>query len=154
MLTRNIFSILFAVSFSACNSDLVRTDFQINHRSFGNQAGVVLGFQEVIDPDALGLQPGGTLEGKTLYDIVSSRVSGRDDGRLCSECHNQGRALGDYWVPSERNSILDALDANTEYAGKAWGGSEGWTEGFIANPTKPDSLKRAFRAWKEAQYRD
>ena len=72
---------------------------------FANDAGTVstvcgLTWNSPIDELHLGHVADPSVNGKTLFNIVSSFVSGRPDGVLCSGCHNSSST---YPVPPQRS---------------------------------------------------
>ena len=109
-------------------------------------------FAQAIDSQQLGLAPNPNIDGKSLLEIVSSQKPGRDDGRLCSSCHNKSVALGGYWVPSEADEALTQLDPTNPVAGRAWTGADGWAVRFVNNASKPRNVQVIIQAWIEGGF--
>lgn len=107
---------------------------------------LTLGWSTPIDSTKFGLAPNPKIDGKTLKDVVASAVAGRDDGQLCSTCHNKTSALGGYGaeVEASKASPIAPTDA---VSGNKWTGPQGWAYRFIRNKTKPPNVKAAFQAW-------
>jgi hypothetical protein len=110
-------------------------------------------WNEPIDSEALGLEPNPRVDGRTLASIISGKVAGRSDGKLCSSCHNQDGDPGGYGVDVEENGALAKLKPKDLVGGKTWAGRDGWAAGFIENDTKPDNLKAIIRAWIDNDFR-
>lgn len=116
-----------------------------------------LGFTETINLKKLGFAADPNVDGKTLKDIITSAKSGRADSKLCSECHNKSESPGNYSVnvdpnqPSPNLKVTDKLGTPPQ----SWVGTgANWTDGFIGNDTKPQSLKDALSAWKNGGWKD
>lgn len=116
----------------------------------GDARSVTIRWDQAIDSRAFGLAPNPKIDGKSLSEIVKGQAAGRDDGKLCSECHNEARALGGYGIAVAANSSMLELDpwavVGTTFQ-QSWAGDNGWAEKFISNPTKPANIKDVFRAW-------
>ena len=109
-----------------------------------------LAWDQVIDAELFGIPSTNNVHGKTLEEIISSQVAGRDDGQLCSACHNQTQSVGDYGLASEPGASLPDLDPDQlvgVVAERPWSGDAGWGQRFIQNNTKPETLKAVIRAW-------
>jgi len=95
------------------------------------------------------------LEGKTLREIVESITPGRDDFKLCSECHHATEAAGTYGLEVPKNGTLDLTDpwetVGTEVI-RSWAGTNGWADQFAKNSTKPASLRILMRAWGKGSF--
>ncbi|WP_141734174.1 hypothetical protein [Oligoflexus tunisiensis] len=70
---------------------------------------VLIGWSEPIYSSKFGLAPNPNIDGKTLAEVVTSQTAGRDDGLLCSACHNTDDAQGGYAAPAEKNEASPAL---------------------------------------------
>lgn len=115
-----------------------------------------------IDAQRLGATPDPLVLGKTLEDIVSSRVQGSNKG-LCSNCHNRDTAQPPYYKPDiarGATTLIQPLDAignhigspdgkaSWAYGGITNGGSYySWAEWFISRNDKPEGLKQVLRKW-------
>ncbi len=109
-----------------------------------------LGWNEPIHLKNFKLEPNENLEGKTLRAIIESATHGRDDLKLCSECHHREEAQGDYGLnvlKYTKSNIPDPWLYFGTQGARPWAGSNGWAERFIANPTKPESIKTLLKAW-------
>jgi hypothetical protein len=115
-----------------------------------NARSVTIRWDQAIDSSAFGLAANPKIDGKSLSEIVTGQVAGRDDGKLCSECHNEARALGGYGLSVAENASVLELDpwavVGTTFE-QSWAGDNGWAEKFVSNPTKPANVKAVFRAW-------
>jgi len=108
-----------------------------------------------LDLAKLGMPSNPKVDGKTLQQIVSSVLAGRDDGKLCSDCHNRSAAAGGYGVPVESGkSSSPILSIQLQLDGHRWAGPGGWAERFIANPTKPEGVKNLLKAWKDSGFQE
>jgi hypothetical protein len=116
----------------------------------GNARSVTIRWAQAIDSRAFGLAPNPKIDGKSLAQIVTGQDAGRDDGKLCSECHNEARALGGYGLAVAENASVLELDpwavVGTTFQ-QSWAGDNGWAEKFVSNSTKPANVKAVFRAW-------
>jgi hypothetical protein len=116
-----------------------------------------------IDAKRLGATPDPLVAGKTLEDIVSSRVQGSPKG-FCSNCHNRDAGLPPYYkpnVPPGSTSLIEPFDqignhigSPTGQASWSFGGTSSnggtyysWAEWFISRNDKPEGLKQVFRKW-------
>ena len=124
-----------------------------NGNEFDQTVGKTLNFTEKIYSADFGLPPNENIDGKSLFEIVTSQKAGRDDGQECAICHNNDLQLGNYWVPTAANEALDDVDPTTEVAGRAWAGDGGWAERFVANTTKPSNVKLFIQAWIDGGYK-
>lgn len=98
----------------------------------------------------LGIPPESHVNGQKLADIITSQVAGRDDDQLCSACHNRDEAQGGYGVDVKKNERFADLNQWTLIGTQKklpWGGKVGWASRFVANPTKPATLKKVMQAW-------
>lgn len=118
----------------------------------GSAFNAELELNEPIEMKNLGMDANEDIDGVTLFEILSSQVSGRADGKLCSECHNNDEDMGGYSVPSDPNEPLLGFDPDEEYDGKSWSERRGWAERFIDNETKPESVKMIIQAWIDSGY--
>ncbi len=111
---------------------------------------LTIAWNQSIDSKSFGLAPNPNIDGKTLAQVVSSMSAGRDDGQLCSACHNREEAAGGYGLPVAKNAASINFDPNAEVGTtqKAkWKGTDGWAKRFIVNKTKPDNIKALMQAW-------
>jgi hypothetical protein len=116
-----------------------------------------------IDAQRLGSTPDPLIAGKTLEDIVSSRVQGSAKG-LCSNCHNKESGEPPYYkpnIPRGATTVIGPFDeighhigSPDGYASWAFGGTSAnggtyysWSEWFISRSDKPQGLKVAFSKW-------
>ena len=117
-----------------------------------------------IDAARLGATPDPLIAGKTLQDIVSSRVQGSPLG-LCSNCHNRDAGLPPYYRPNiarGATTLIEPFDAIGNQVGSpdgtaSWavGGTQpngntyySWAEWFMSRNDKPPALKQAFAKWR------
>lgn len=109
-----------------------------------------LGWDQLIRAKSFGIPVSSKAQGKTLRQIVASETPGRDDGQLCSACHNREEAQGGYGLAVDKNGFVTNLDP-WEKVGtleqRPWAGKGGWVSRFIQNKTKPAALKAVMRAW-------
>lgn len=114
-----------------------------------------IGWMEPIKLKKFNLAPNPNLEGKTLRSIVESTQAGRDDGKLCSECHNETEAAGTYGLNVPKNTVL-SIQNPWESMGtdviRRWAGEEGWAERFAGNSTKPKALRTLMQAWIKGEF--
>jgi hypothetical protein len=113
-----------------------------------------LNWSTPIDTLHLGHPPDPLIQGKSLQSIVSSQVSGRQDGFLCSTCHNSGTQSPYVYRPNVAPGVASAtIDPFVSIGGdQGWAcGSNPWAEQFIHLPAttyvKPEYLKEAFQKW-------
>lgn len=99
-----------------------------------------------------GFPPDDRVDGKSLADVITSKTFIRNDGKLCSTCHNKVASLGDYGVPVEVNGSNPDLGPNDEVWGKTWAGTGGWAERTAANKTKPVIIRAALKLWIQNNY--
>lgn len=116
-----------------------------------------------IDTARLGTTPDPLVAGKTLQDIVSSRVQGSAKG-LCSNCHNKDAGLPPYYrpnIPRGATTLIQPFDLIGNHIGSpdgqaswAFGGTVpngnyyySWAEWFISRNDKPEGLKQVFAKW-------
>lgn len=114
---------------------------------------ILMSWNEPIDSKKFGLAPNPKVDGKTIAQILTSQVAGRDDGQLCSACHNSGDAQGDYGVNVAKNAANPEMKPTDIVYGKTWVQKGGWAEGFVANPTKPANVKAVIQAWIDNGYK-
>lgn len=100
-----------------------------------------------LSAEALGQTPGPSVQGKSLYAIVSSQVSGRPDGLLCSNCHFKGS--GRPYSPDVGKDGSAPISPETVVSGATWSAQGGWVDQFTALATKPGVLKLPFDTWKK-----
>lgn len=101
----------------------------------------------------LGHQPDVSVAGKKLGDIVSSAVSGRPDGMLCSSCHNSGASLPYHPnVPAGGTATIDPflnISGNESWACS----SNTWASQFVYLPVAKyphtDVLKEVVGKWRD-----
>lgn len=91
------------------------------------------------------------LSGQTLHWVVSNDVSGRDDGKLCSNCHYRN-APGTAYRPEvdQDHGGLNILP-DTVVGGGTWqGGTESWSYKFLNAPfPHTDELRGAVTRWRQ-----
>jgi hypothetical protein len=114
---------------------------------------VLMGWNEPIYSSKFGLAPNPNIDGKTLAAVVTSQTAGRDDGMLCSACHNKDDAQGGYGVPSERNGASPNLKPTDMVYNRTWIGPDGWAVRFVNNRTKPVNVKAVMQAWIDNNYK-
>jgi hypothetical protein len=101
------------------------------------------------------------LNGRSLRDIVSSRVVARADGNRCSNCHNAGSRYP--YRPEVSAGAQTAIYPYVSFNGRQWddvaaGGGVGWALQFMNRPTsggttppapgqKPLYLKKIVERW-------
>lgn len=114
-----------------------------------------LAWDEPIRLKKFGLSDNPNIEGKTLKAIVESLTPGRDDHQLCSACHNNEEASGNYGVDVDKLTSYRLLDPWTMVGTtiqRSWAGRNGWADQFSGNSTKPPALKALMRSWKAGGY--
>jgi hypothetical protein len=116
-----------------------------------------------IDAQRLGATPDPLVQGKTLEDIVSSRVQGSAKG-FCSNCHNKDAGPQPYYKPNNAagaTTLIEPFDEIGDHVGSpnglstwAFGGAAAnggyyysWAEWFISRSDKPEGLKQVFAKW-------
>ena len=116
-----------------------------------------------ITAQRLGATPDPLVAGKTLQDIVSSRVQGSAKG-FCSSCHNRDAGLPPYYKPNiarGATTLIGPYDDIGNHIGSpdgtaswAFGGTTpsggsyySWAEWFISRNDKPQGLKQVFAKW-------
>lgn len=105
-----------------------------------------------IDSKSFGLEANPKIDGKSLFEVITSQEAGREDGQLCSACHNNELALGGYGVDQDPNTSISTVDPDAEISGRAWTGKGGWAERFSKNPTKPENIKTLLKYWINGGY--
>lgn len=113
-----------------------------------------LGFTSIIDARTLGEEPDPLIAGTSLYEIVSSRVTVRTDGKGCSDCHYAGAEAP--YRPAITQGSDRAISPSEIVDGRTFGGADGWAARFIAHDeahasspesVKPLALRRALQKW-------
>ena len=105
-----------------------------------------------IEAKHFGHPPDPAIAGKKLGDIVSSFVSGRPDGVLCSSCHNSGASLP--YHPNVPAGVGQTIDPFTNISGnESWAcSSNTWASQFIYLPVAKyphtEVLKEAVAKWQ------
>ncbi len=102
--------------------------------------------KNVANPDAL-------IVGKSLQDIVSSRVIARADGHRCSDCHFATSGLA-YSPPITKGAQTLLLPSQNLGGGRTWAGADGWGVHFIGQGpgtggNKPQYLRDLVAAWRQ-----
>ena len=120
----------------------------------GSAFSTEISMSEPIYSEEFGMEENENIDGKSLFEVLSSQSAGRDDGQLCSACHNEDDDAGDYAVPSGPNAVLINFDPDEEYEGKSWTEEDGWAERFVANETKPDNVRAIVQAWIDSGYQE
>jgi hypothetical protein len=127
-----------------------------------------LEFNTPITTETLGLvagtNPDPLIAGKTIDDIINSRVIARADGNVCSRCHHSAATSNDYHPAvafnqtssMTKNTYVSDPRANNHYAARTWAGEPGlagWAQLFAlrtnnADPGyKPPHLRNLFQRW-------
>lgn len=107
-------------------------------------------WSEPVHEDNAGGPPDPAIEGKSLDDVLNSRVSGRPDDLLCSVCHYED---GPYpYRPPIAQGATSSFTPDTVLDGRPWSGANGWAMVFAelgGNETfhKPDYLRSVFFKW-------
>jgi hypothetical protein len=114
---------------------------------------VLVGWNEPISSEKFDLAPNPNIDGKTLAEVISSQKAGRDDGQLCSACHNKDDAQGAYSVPALKNGASPNLKPTDMVYNKTWVGPGGWAERFVKNSSKPANVKAVVQAWINNGYK-
>lgn len=98
--------------------------------------------------------PVDTLGGHSLAQVVGSSATGRQDGRLCSDCH-----FGDsvtFYRPHVGQGEAAEVGPWDVLDGRSWGGPGGWGERFVDLDSaedlndKPPELRDAVAAWLDS----
>lgn len=114
---------------------------------------VLLGWDEPIQSVKFGIPANPKIDGKSLRQVISGSVPGRDDGQLCTACHNKDNPAGGYGGPVQANQTIQELAPGLVIDGRRWEGSEGWAVRFVGNTTKPLNVKAAMQAWIDNNFR-
>ncbi len=149
-------NLLVACHAYAVQIDLDHTMQQGDPPVFANDSGSVstvcpLSWTTPIDQLNLGHVADPSVQGKSLSNIVSSFVSGRPDGALCSSCHNSGASYP--YHPSVAPNGSGTIDPFLPASGTtAWVcGSNPWGPQFINLPVSvyphTPHLKEAVGKW-------
>jgi len=87
---------------------------------------------------------------QTLHRVVSSYVSGRNDGQLCSSCHHRN-ASNNYRPEIDQNTSDINILPETVVGGGTWGGgTESWSYKFLNAPyPHTDELRAAVARWRQ-----
>lgn len=109
---------------------------------------------EDIYSEDFGLAANENIDGKNLFEVITSQKAGRDDGQLCSACHNNEEALGGYAVDSDIDEALDELDTDAELSGRTWTEEGGWAMRFVENETKPANVRAVIQAWIDGGFKE
>ncbi len=144
-----LFVLVYACAQDKSRAELIREEMS-QENGANAQSKLVISWEDKIDSRRFGLTPNPKIDGKTLAEVISSMTAGRDDGQLCSACHNKDEALGDYGLPVAKNAASIDFDPSIEVGTtrKAkWKGPDGWAKRFIANKTKPANIKAVMQAW-------
>lgn len=105
-----------------------------------------------IEAKHFGHPPDPAIAGKKLGDIVSSVVSGRPDGVLCSSCHNSGSSYP--YHPNVPAGVAQNIDPFVNISGnESWAcSSNTWASQFIYLPVAKyphtEVLKEAVAKWQ------
>ena len=121
------------------------------------EANLSLSWDEKIRAQALGIPLKSKAIGKTLEQIVTGQAAGRDDGQLCSACHNRQEAQGGYGLDVDKNENLPQLDPWQKVGTieqLSWAGKDGWATKFISNKTKPALLKTVMSTWLKGSIKE
>jgi len=81
------------------------------------------------------------VEDKTIEQIVSNQVSGREDGKICRDCHTP--ASGRRYLPP-----AGIISPTQIIEGRSWAQAGGWADIIQDVSIKPAHLKRLFAQWK------
>lgn len=114
-----------------------------------------LGWNEALNSEKLGLTANPQVDGRKLGKIIGSVISGREDGQLCSACHNNVQADGGYGTDSAPGAANAAFNPKGKFGpnGRSWIGPGSWAEGFVTNKTKPANLQVMIQAWINSGYK-
>ncbi|HYX31893.1 MAG TPA: hypothetical protein VE954_02175 [Oligoflexus sp.] len=142
----------------ACSDDepaasRVLRDMQAGQSSQAAVSQFKIAWSEPIKSTKFNLAANKDVDGKTLQQIITSQVSGRDDGLLCSSCHNNIDKQGGYGVPAGRNTASPGLKPNEKVGLYSWDTPGGWAEKFSTNATKPENLRIMVEAWMNNGYK-
>lgn len=110
--------------------------------------------REAIYSEDFGLDENENIDGKSLFEILTSQEAGRDDGQVCSACHNRNDSQGGYGVDSASEEALDEIDPDAEISGRSWTEDGGWAERFVENDTKPANVRAVIQAWIDGGYQE
>jgi hypothetical protein len=150
-------TLLAACSVYAVQIDLDRTMQAGDASVFANDSATVstvcpLHWTTVIDQVTLGHVAAPAVQGKTLGNIVSSFVSGRPDGALCSHCHNANASYPYHPnFPPDGSGYIDPFLPVSGTQTWICGGPPVWSERFVnlpvtTYPHTPD-LKEVVSKW-------
>ncbi|MCB9675726.1 MAG: hypothetical protein H6737_11450 [Alphaproteobacteria bacterium] len=110
-----------------------------------------LDWTTTIETVTLGKDPEAFIQNDTIDAIINSRVSGRPDDLLCSDCHYAGASIG-YRPAIERGDTTTSFGPNDVIDGRSWSGPDGWAQVFVelgpnADIHKPDYVRQMFFKW-------
>lgn len=97
-----------------------------------------------------GVEPDPNIAGKSIDNVLNSRITGRPDDLLCSECHYQDGPIA--YRPEIAQGLPSAFGPDDVLDGRPWSGPTGWALRFCelggnGNFHKPDYLRSTFFKW-------
>lgn len=111
-----------------------------------------LSWDAVMSEENLGTVADPNVAGRTIADVLNSRVTGRPDGLLCSDCHYSGGTIP--YRPNVVRGAPSTFGPNDVIDGRPWAGPDGWAERFVAtgpgsSAPKPGYLRSVFFKWND-----
>lgn len=109
-----------------------------------------LHWTDPVTRENVGGEPDPNIAGRSLDDVLNSRVTGRPDNLLCSECHYTDGPFP--YRPEIAQGSQSAFGPDDLLDGRSWAGATGWAMVFAelgGNDTfhKPDYLRATFFKW-------
>jgi hypothetical protein len=108
-------------------------------------AGGPISWDTVLQSTHFSPTPGGFsyISGKTISQIVNSNASGRDDNKMCSECHYSGGPNA--YRPAIAQNAQSSFAPGNLVDGRTWRGPTGWASQFPS--WKPEQLRVMLSEW-------
>lgn len=133
----------------------------VSNTTFEAKANNIMTWVSPIKAENYGSTPPAHLAGKTISDIVNSRVSGRTDSptpKKCNECHHPTAAFS--YRGSSGEITPSTSIRRSDVSSYRWNmsGTDGIVERFCASTvmgqgSKPTDLETLFRKWAADGYR-
>ncbi|MBX2811226.1 MAG: hypothetical protein KTR25_05430 [Myxococcales bacterium] len=104
----------------------------------------------VVWDEPISIQISEQLSGVRLVDVVSSRISGRADGLLCSSCHYEDGPFAYRPAGVTRGGSSPLYQPYTIIDGRTWAGNDGWADRFMKTTfPKPDEVIGVLWQWRQ-----